>query len=186
MGLEFYGRIFEKHWNIKFDKDLYSGSRIVPRGQTWRSLSQFSLFFRTPLKLRVVLQLLLLAVADDRSWTRWWFGLHLWICPIIANNSEAFTVSLMWKVCRCTHKSLPVATLRAPNWRTMSAPEINPFLCDKSPCADFCTVGLDALKRFRVNGILPREDVCSECAQSLPEASAIPGSSDVLTFDGSW
>jgi hypothetical protein len=34
MGLEFYGQIFEKNSNIKFDKNPSSGSRVVPRGQT--------------------------------------------------------------------------------------------------------------------------------------------------------
>jgi len=33
--------------------------------------------------------------------------------------------------------------------------------------------------------ILSREDVCAECAKHLTEASAIPGSRDVLTSEGS-
>jgi len=34
-------------------------------------------------------------------------------------------------------------------------------------------------------GILLREDVCAECAKHFTEASAIPGSRDVLTSEGS-
>ena len=34
-------------------------------------------------------------------------------------------------------------------------------------------------------GILLREDVCAECAKYLTETSAIPGSRDLLTSDGS-
>jgi len=34
MKLEFSLQIFEKHSNIKFDENSFSGSRVVPRGQT--------------------------------------------------------------------------------------------------------------------------------------------------------
>jgi hypothetical protein len=34
--------------------------------------------------------------------------------------------------------------------------------------------------------ILSLEDVCAECARQLTEASAIPGSRDLLTSEGSW
>ena len=34
-------------------------------------------------------------------------------------------------------------------------------------------------------GILSREDICAECTKHLTEASAVPGSRDVLTSEGS-
>jgi len=34
MKLEFSSQIFEESWNIKFHENLFSGSQVVPCGQT--------------------------------------------------------------------------------------------------------------------------------------------------------
>ena len=100
---------------------------------------------RTPLKLRLVLPLHILDTAGDRSRTRWRFGLHLLTCPVITSQSAAVTVSLVPKICRCTHKSMQVAILCAPNWRTVTIEQIRLRRCGSRLCADFGTVGLEAV-----------------------------------------
>ena len=56
-----------------------------------------------------------------------------------------------------------------------------------NPCRsvnEHCDPG-DSAAAKAAAAILSREDVCAECAKHLTEASAIPGSRDVLTSEGS-
>ena len=52
MKLGFSGPIFEKFLNIKFHKNVYSGSRDIPRGQTdtLELMIAFQNFANTPMK----------------------------------------------------------------------------------------------------------------------------------------
>jgi hypothetical protein len=52
MELEFYRQIFEKYWDIKFYENPFSGSRVVPCGQTERQGEANSRFF-TVLRTRL-------------------------------------------------------------------------------------------------------------------------------------